>query len=77
MDSFGFSPDLYYLCNKYSHQRMKKHVSWMGIILIVAGTFVLLLSYLLHHTTNAFLTTGFLLIIAGVVGYIHGIKMEG
>ena len=56
---------------------MKKHVSWMGIILIVAGTFVLLLSYLLHHTTNAFLTTGFLLIIAGVVGYIHGIKMEG
>ena len=49
----------------------------MGIILIVAGTFVLLLCYLLHHTTNTFLLTGLLLIIAGVVGYIQGIKMEG
>lgn len=55
---------------------MKKYISWMGIILIVAGTLVLLLSYLLHHTTNAFLLTGLLLIIAGVAGYIRGIKME-
>ncbi len=55
---------------------MKKYVSWIGIALIVAGAILLLISYLLHHTTNTFLLTGLLLIIAGVVGYIQGIKME-
>ena len=53
---------------------MKKYVSWIGILLIVAGTCLLFIGYLLHHTTNAVLLTGLLLIIVGIVGYIQGIK---
>ena len=53
---------------------MIKNVSLIGIILIVAGTFILLASYLLHHTTNMLLGSGLLLIIAGITGYIQGIK---
>ena len=53
---------------------MKKYISWIGIALIVTGTMVLFVSYLLHHTTNGVLMTGLLLIIIGVIGYIQGIK---
>jgi hypothetical protein len=53
---------------------MKKYVSWIGIVLIVAGAILLLISYLLHHTTNGMLLTGLLLITIGIVGYIQGIK---
>ena len=53
---------------------MKKYVSWIGIVLIVAGAILLLISYLLHHTTNGMLLTGLFLIIIGIVGYIQGIK---
>jgi uncharacterized membrane protein HdeD (DUF308 family) len=55
---------------------MKEYVSWIGIALIVAGTLVLLISYLLHHTTNGMLLTGLFLIIIGIVSYIQGIKMH-
>ena len=53
---------------------MKKQASLIGILLIVAGTFILLASYLLHQTTNILLSIGLLLIIIGIVCYIQGIK---
>lgn len=55
---------------------MKRHLSWIGMILIVVGTLILLISYLLHNTTNAMLLTGLLLIIIGIVSYIQGIKVR-
>ena len=53
---------------------MQKNLSWIGIALIVAGTLILLISYLMHHTTNGMLLTGLFFILAGVAGYIQGIK---
>ena len=55
---------------------MKKYIPLIGILMIVAGTLVLLISYLLHHTTNVMLLTGIILIIAGIIGYIKGIKIR-
>ena len=55
---------------------MKKYIPLIGILMIVAGTLVLLISYLLHHTTNNMLLTGIILIIAGIIGYIKGIKIR-
>jgi hypothetical protein len=55
---------------------MKKYIPWIGIGMIVAGTIVLLISYLLHYTTNSMLLTGILLIILGIIGYIQGIKLR-
>lgn len=55
---------------------MKKYIPLIGILMIVAGTLVLLISYLLHHTTNGMLLIGVILIIAGIIGYIKGIKIR-
>ena len=60
-----------YLC-----RAMKKYLSWIGIGLIVAGALWLLVSYLLHYTTNGMLLTGVVLIIAGIASYIRGIKLS-
>ena len=53
---------------------MKKNASLIGILLVVAGTFLLFTAYLLHYTTNYILIGGLVLIIAGIVGYVQGIK---
>ncbi|MBQ8154604.1 MAG: hypothetical protein IJ548_07710 [Paludibacteraceae bacterium] len=53
---------------------MKKHAPFIGLLLIVAGTLLLLICYFLHQTTNLWLSTGLLMIVIGIVGYIQGIK---
>lgn len=53
---------------------MKENASLIGILMVVAGTLVLVISYLLHHTTNGMLLTGLLFIIIGIIAYIQGIK---
>ena len=53
---------------------MKKNASLIGILLVVAGTFLLFAAYLLHYTTNYILIGGLVLIIAGIVGYVQGSK---
>lgn len=53
---------------------MKKNASLIGILLVVAGTLLLFAAYLLHSTTNYILIGGLVLIIAGIVGYVQGIK---
>lgn len=53
---------------------MKENASLIGILLVVAGTLLLFAAYLLHYTTNYILTGGLVLIIAGIVGYVQGIK---
>ena len=53
---------------------MKKYTPFVGLLLIVAGTLLLLVGYVLHQTTNLLLTIGLVMIIIGVVGYIQGIK---
>ena len=56
---------------------MKKYISLIGILSVVAGTFLLLTAYLLHHTTNTILLSGLVLIIAGIASYVQGIKHSG
>lgn len=53
---------------------MKKNASLIGILLVVAGTLLLFAAYLLHYTTNYILIGGLVLILAGIVGYVQGIK---
>ena len=53
---------------------MKEYASLIGILMIIAGTCLLLVSYLIHYTTNTLLALGLILIIAGIVGYIQAIK---
>ncbi len=53
---------------------MKKNASLIGILMVVAGTLLLLAGYLFHYTTNMLLGAGLVLIIVGIVGYIQGIK---
>ena len=53
---------------------MKKNASLIGILLVVAGTLLLFAAYLLHYTTNYILIGGLVLITAGIVGYVQGIK---
>ena len=53
---------------------MRKQASLIGLLLIVMGTLLLLVCYFLHQTTNLWLLTGLALIIAGIVGYIQGVK---
>ena len=53
---------------------MKKNASLIGILLVVSGTLLLFAAYLLHYTTNYILIGGLVLIIAGIVGYVQGIK---
>jgi general stress protein CsbA len=53
---------------------MKKNASLIGILLVVACTLLLFAAYLLHYTTNYILIGGLVLIIAGIVGYVQGIK---
>ena len=50
---------------------MKKNASLIGILLVAAGTLLLFAAYLLHYTTNYILIGGLVLIIAGIVGYVH------
>lgn len=53
---------------------MKKYASLIGILLVVAGTLLLFTAYLTKHTTNNILIGGLVLIIAGIVGYVQGVK---
>ena len=55
---------------------MRKRLPLLGILLIIAGTLVLLTAYLLHHTTNPILLTGILLVLGGVVAYVLGVKQS-
>ena len=53
---------------------MKDYAPLIGVLLIVAGTGLLLTAYLAHYTTNTILAAGLLLIVAGVIGYIQAVK---
>ena len=53
---------------------MKEYTSFVGLLLIVAGTLLLLVGYFSHQTTNLLLTIGLILIIVGIIGYVQGIK---
>lgn len=53
---------------------MKDYAPLIGIILIIAGTCLLLGIYLTHYTTNTILGIGLAFIIAGIIGYIQAVK---
>ncbi len=53
---------------------MRKRAPLIGLLLIVIGTLLLFVCYFMHQTTNLLLLTGLALIIAGIIGYIQGMK---
>ena len=57
---------------------MKKIGQYLGIILIIIGTLVLVATRIPSLTSsNAMLLSGLLLIVAGIVVHIYSIKHEG
>jgi len=55
---------------------MKKFISYIGILLIIIGTLVLLATRFDVFANNTMLTTGLLLIVAGIIVHIWNIKHE-
>lgn len=63
--------------HKFDKQRVTKHLTpTLGISFVVLGVALLAFSFMADVSTNTLLYIGLLLIVAGIAGYVYGLKQQ-